>query len=75
MLEVQRLKVHEPVAHLGVIGATGRLKLDLHVVHHDDFLGGHGLLEKRILRILEVFLVLWQVGEADRIVLLLLLHG
>ena len=71
LLVIQSLKVDKAMAHLSVISAPRRLQLDLYIVHHDNFFGRHSLLKKRILCILEILLVLWQVSETHRIVLLL----
>ena len=38
LLVVDALKIDEAVTHLSVVGASRRLQLDLHVVHHDDLL-------------------------------------
>ena len=38
VIVVKSLEVDEPVAHLGIIAAAARLQLDLHIVHHHDFL-------------------------------------
>ena len=38
MLKVVCLEVDESVAHLGIVGATRSLQLELNIIHHDDFL-------------------------------------
>ena len=69
MVEINRFKVDKPVAHLGVVGASRGLQLQLDIIHHHNLLTRHGLLEQRVLGpvcivVARVLLLLLQVGKA-----------
>ena len=69
VIVVESLEVDEPMAHLSVIAAPRGLQLDLHIVHHHDFLAGHGLVHQWVLIVAEIIFVALQVGETHRVVL------